>query len=291
MQIDRTKINMMPLIMGPLYEPRRRLCPVYCDVESLLLQYKSDPDAIRALLPECYAPAAEPIVTVGFMDARSVDFLAGNGYRLASVSVSARYDGNEDHLDGRYVLVMFENDTTAIVTGREQYGIPKVYADITPVRTVDPQHLRCEASLWGHLILGIDVTTPLKSQNAVIRKAAAHRSSNNAIFGYKYIPAVDDPPDADYPMVMWVDYQFDDLWLGSEGELYFGEVSRKDIGHFYPLVEALKSLPVRSVIMTSRARGRRSSAVTSAGGWPDGRISAVMLATSLAPDGYLGAGP
>jgi acetoacetate decarboxylase len=195
------------------------------------------------------------MVTVAFVDARSVDFLAGHGYRLASISVSARYDGNDDKLEGGYVVVMFENDTTAIISGREQYGIPKVYADISPVRTVDQQHLRCEASLWGHLILGIDVATPLKSQNAVIRKAAARRSSNNAILGYKYIPAVDGPPDADYPMVMWVDYQFDDLWLGSAGELYFGEVSRQDISYFHPLVEALKSLPIRSVVMTSRARG------------------------------------
>jgi acetoacetate decarboxylase len=194
-------------------------------------------------------------VSVAFVDARSVDFLAGNGYRMAVVTVSARYDGNRDHLDGGYVLVMFENDTTAIITGREHLGIPKIHADISPIRTVDDKHLRCETSLWGHLLFGVEVATPLKNQNAVIRKAAGHRASNSAFLGYKYIPALDGPPDVEYPTVMWADYEFDELSMGSAGELYFGELNRQDISYFCALVDALKSLPVRSVIMTSRSRG------------------------------------
>ena len=80
-------------------------------------------------------------------------------------------------MDGDYVLVMFENATTPIITGREHLGIPKIHADISAVRTLDSGHLRCEASLWGHLLFGIDLAPPMKSQNALVRREAARRSS------------------------------------------------------------------------------------------------------------------
>ena len=56
---------MMPLIMGPV-EPERqnRVGRVYGEVEWIGLQYQTDLDAIRALLPECYRPAEKPMVAV-----------------------------------------------------------------------------------------------------------------------------------------------------------------------------------------------------------------------------------
>jgi len=55
-----------------------------------------------------------------------VDFLAGRGYRIATVMVSARFDGEKDHEDGNYIMVMFEDDTLPIIGGREQLDVPKI---------------------------------------------------------------------------------------------------------------------------------------------------------------------
>jgi hypothetical protein len=101
MKIDPDKICMMPLIMGPV-EPERqnRVGRVYGEVEYVGLQYQTDPDAIRVLLPDCYRPAEKPTVAVMFCYNDGVDFLAGRGYRIATVSVGARFDGEQDHVEG-----------------------------------------------------------------------------------------------------------------------------------------------------------------------------------------------
>jgi acetoacetate decarboxylase len=255
MQINRSRINIMPLIRGPLWDQNNLPRNVYANVESLILQFETEPDAIPPLLPEPFKPAKSPTVSVLFNDNNGVDFIAGNGYRLAAVSVAVQFDGKEGHLEGNYVLAMPENMTLPIMTGREWLGMPKFYADISSIRTMGDGHLRCEASLWGHLLFGIDIAPPLKEQNVLIRKAASHQSNKIPAFGYKYIASLNGPPDADYPTIMWNDTDIDQLWLGKSGELYFGNPTEQDIGYFRPIVDALKSLPVRSVKQAVHWRG------------------------------------
>jgi len=255
MQIDYSKINFMPLIRGPLWGQENLPRHVYASVESLMLQYETDPDAIPPLLPKPFKPGKSPIVSVLFNDNNGVDFMAGGGYRLAAISVAAQFDGENGHLEGSYVLVMPENRTLPIITGREWLGMPKFFADISSIRWMENGHLRCEASLWGHLLFGIDIALPLKGQNALIRKAASTQSTKTPAFGYKYIASLNGPPDADYPTIMWNDINMEYLWLGKGGELYFGNPTERDIGDFKPVLDALKSLPVRKVEQTVHWRG------------------------------------
>ncbi|MFN2224047.1 MAG: acetoacetate decarboxylase family protein, partial [Candidatus Promineifilaceae bacterium] len=131
MKRDSDKIYTMPLLAGPLFGKREPL--PYPESEGVLVQYETEGEAIAALLPECYQVGAEPIVTVYFGYNRQLSFLAGGGYSLATVQVRARFDGDEDHIDGDYVLVMFENKTLPIIGGREHLGVPKLHADIPPI--------------------------------------------------------------------------------------------------------------------------------------------------------------
>jgi len=255
MQIDRTKINLMPLIRGPLWDQNDLPRHVYANVESLMLQYETDPEAILPLLPEPFKPGKSPIVNVMFADNNGVDFMAGGGYRFAAVSVAAQFDGEDGRLDGNYVLAMPEDQTLPIITGREWLGMPKFFMDISPIRVMEDGHLRCEASLWGHLLFGIDIAPPLKKQNALIRNAASAQSTKTPAFGYKYIAALDGPPDADYPTVMWSDTKIEQLWLGKTGDFYLGNPTEKDIGDFKPLIDAMKLLPVHKVKQVAHSRG------------------------------------
>lgn len=255
MQIDRSKINFMPLIRGPLWDQKNPPRHCYARSESLVFQYETDPDAIPPLLPEPFKPGKSPTVNVLFADHNGVDFMAGGGYRLAAITVAAQFDGAVGHLEGDYVLVMPENSALPIITGREWLGMPKFFTDITPIRIMRDGHLRCEASLSGHLLFGIDIAPPLHEQNVFIRKAASVQSSKTPAFGYKYIAALDGPPDADYPTIMWTDTDLEHLGLGKDGEFYFGNPTEQDIGDFKPLMDALKSLPVRKVTRTVHSRG------------------------------------
>ena len=255
MQIDRNKINFMPLIRGPLWDLKNLPKHNYARVESLMLQYETDPDAIPPLLPEPFKPGKSPTVTVLFNDNNGVDFMAGGGYRFAGISVAAQFDCEDGHLEGNYVLVMPENRTLPIITGRELLGMPKFFTDISSIRVMENGHLRCEASMWGHLLFGLDVAPPLRNQNVLIRKAAASQFTKTPYFGYKYIASLNGPPDADYPTVMWTDIDFERLQLGNRGEFYFGNPTEQDISYYKPIIDALKSLPVRKVKQTAHSFG------------------------------------
>lgn len=251
MKTDDPQVKMMPLIVGP-QEVSNAL---YVNTESVVLQYETEKEAIAGLLPESFNPGEEPLVTVAYSQSQGVDFMAGNGYRFFSVAVAAEYDGEEDHYEGDFALVVFEDATLPIIMGRELQGVPKIYADISPVRTMDNDLLRCEASLWGHFLFGIELQLPMKRQNAIVCKAASKLASNRPVLAYKYIPSLHGPPDAEYPTILWSDHKIHQLWLGKSGRLDFGDPGERDIGVFKSVLDALKTLPVEAVTRTSRSNG------------------------------------
>jgi acetoacetate decarboxylase len=252
MRIDPDKHYMMPLIMGPVFDKASGI--PYPEIEVVALQYRTDPDAIQELLPDCYRVADEPVVTVMFGYNNGLAFMAGGEYRLATVQVAARFDGRQDQCEGDYILVMFENKTWPILGGRENLGVHKLYADISSVKQVPSGRLRCEASLWGHLLFGIDLA-PIKRQNAVVRSVASRRINARPWLGYKYIPALDGPPDADYPTITKNDVKIKELWLGNSGSVYFGDPGVEDVAQIKHLLDALKTLSVNQTEQALRFRG------------------------------------
>jgi len=242
----------MPLIGGPIFEKGEPI--PYPEVRGLVVQYETTKEAIGALLPDCYRPGAEPLVTALFGYNNGLSFLAGGEYRIATVQVSARFDGQEDHVEGDYILVMFEDRTLPIIGGREQLGVPKLFADISIIKKMPDGRLRSDASLWGHPLFSIEVAD-LKKKNAVIRLMANRQFSERPWLGYKFIDRLDGPPDADYPTITRNDVKVDELWLGKSAEINFGNVSEEDIGHVARVVEALKSLPVVQVKRSILYRG------------------------------------
>jgi acetoacetate decarboxylase len=259
MKIEVDKFYRMPLIMGPLATLHDRVASQiqYKQVEVVALQYQTDPEAIRSLLPDCYRPAKNPTVTVVFGYNDKLEFMAGGGYRLAAVQVAAIFDGEQDQVEGDYVLVMFEDQTWPIIGGREDLGIPKLYADITPLTLLPDNHLRCEASLWGHLLFGVDLS-PERKQNPVARLAANRMINARPWLGYKYIPSLDGPPDASYPTVSKNDTNVRDLWFSESAKVYYGEARFDDIAYSWLVIDALRSL---QVVKFERALHYRGSSV------------------------------
>jgi acetoacetate decarboxylase len=253
MKADPSGYYRMPLIMGPLWKGEKpRL--VYSQTEAVALQYLTDPDAITSLLPDCYKPGKEPQVTVLFGYNNGLDFMAGGGYRLAAVQVSARFDGDLDHVEGDYILIMFENQTWPILGGREDLGVPKLYADISPIKLLPDGNLRCEASLWGHPLIGLELTPP-KKQIAVVRLAASKLINSRPWLAYKYIPSLDGPPDAEYPTISKNDTHVQELWFAKTGKVFFGNAGADDIGQVKFLIDALKTLPVKKVKQALHLQG------------------------------------
>jgi acetoacetate decarboxylase len=254
MKLDDNKYYRMPFIMGPAFDRDNIPQILYPKTESLVLQYKSDPEAIASLLPECYLPTKEPIVTVIFGYNSGLEFMAGGEYRIATVQVSARFKGEKDNVEGDYILVMFENETAPIIGGREDLGVPKIYADISPIKMLSEGHLRCEASLWGHLLFGIDLE-PLKEQSKIVIQVASKRINERPWLCYKYIPSLDGPPDANYPTMSKNDVKIEQLWLGKSGKIFFSSPDYEDVAYTKHVVDNLKTLKFNEVVQTAHICG------------------------------------
>ncbi len=242
MRLDQSKYYRMPLALGPVFD-RRMLKLAYPRIEVLAFQYLTDPDALADLLPDCFRPGKEPLVTVVFSRNNGLGFMAGGGYASAAVHLCARFDGDQDHLEGDYIAVMFEDETWPIISDREDLGIPALYAGISHIKMMADGHLRCEASLGGHMLFGLDIP-PLKSQIGVMRALTARQINSRLWLGYKYIPSLDGPADVAYPTLIHTVYRLEKLWLGKKASLRFGFARYEDIGAYKNLLDALATLTI-----------------------------------------------
>jgi len=255
MKLDPNNVYTMPFINGPVFGQDNPPRYEYPEIEVAALQYRTSSEAIRALLPECFmADEDNPLVWVAFYYNRGMEFMAGGEYRIGTVAVNARFEGEEEQTNGSYVLVMFEDKTDPIIGGREQVGMPKIYGDISAYKLLPDGTRRCEVSLYGHLLFGIDLR-PMKKQNAIVRRAATGMLNKYPAFGYKYIGSISGPPDASYPTKLTTEYALETLEVGKSGTLFFGNASALDVGQVSVGIEALKTLGVLEVVQTLHASG------------------------------------
>jgi acetoacetate decarboxylase len=187
-KFDPNSRYMMPAHFGP-----RPLSPKssgwYRDVTTMVVSFLTDPDKLAAYLPGPYEVAENAVVTVTYACNRNVDWLAGHGYNLIGVSASAVFRGEKETLEGNYTLVMWENLTDPILSGREQQGIPKIYADIQDHSVLDGQW-HTNASHFGHKILDMsvsDLREPTAEEIAAYAQATEGKDNPMAL---RYFPGI-----------------------------------------------------------------------------------------------------
>ncbi len=119
MNIDevRRKAFAMPLT-SPAYPPGPYR---FIDREFLVITYRTDPDALRAVVPEPLE-IDEPLVKYEFI--RMPDSTGFGDYTESGQVIPVRLNGTR----GSYVHSMFLNDEAPIAGGRELWGFPKKYA-------------------------------------------------------------------------------------------------------------------------------------------------------------------
>lgn len=219
--------HFMPLNFGPL--GGQKVCH-YGDVTTLTLLYLTNKDALAALLPEPFQPADEPVVTVYCQVYRQVDFMAGGGYNVVGINLSAVFNGKKDHFLGNYAAVLWENDTIPIIAGREVLGAPKVYADIP-----DPQQegndWRFHCSVYGtRLVEGaIKNAAPV---NEATRSEIERIAKGRMWMGWKYIPKADwSGPEVSFPTCIPTAPTVSQAWLGEPSHKFFETTWANSVYH------------------------------------------------------------
>lgn len=118
---------------------------------TLMMTFETDRAVLEQYIPEELELLA-PEVQVGFTRLSEINWLAGGQYILVAVSAPVRFNGKKDNVDATFPLVVWENLTDPILTGREQTGIPKIFADIGDLH-VFQSHYATSISYGGNTFL------------------------------------------------------------------------------------------------------------------------------------------
>jgi len=243
---------MMPAHFGPLANPSpAELKPgssagaLYGDVSQIFLTYLTDGEMLRRFLPAPFEINGEPLVTVNYSRNKAIEWLAGGSYNIIGVFVPATYKGKQEQVSGSYALVLWENLTDPILTGREAQGIPKIYGDIED-HQVSGDSWRTSLSRNGHKILDVRASgmKPFPpGQLGELQKGF----ENSQMLGWKYIPnetftgAVVSYATA-FPTAM----SFRQAWT-AQGSLEWHCHTWSQNPTQSHIVNAMQSLPVREI--------------------------------------------
>lgn len=232
----------MPAHFGPSAAGWDGKVAHYEDNTALVVMYETERDAVSALLPPGFAATDPPTISVSFVMCRGVDFMAGGGYNLVAVNVSATYKGKQNETEGNFALVLWENDFMPIVVGREVLGAPKLYADI-PDAWMRNGKRGFTVSERGTLLLEGEVSDLQKLDTDGIQAIVA-QMEGKIWMGWKHIPSCDlRGADVSNATALPARAEIREAWMG-RGEVIFHEVAWEKAPLSWQPVNALRRLPI-----------------------------------------------
>ncbi|HOF96009.1 MAG TPA: acetoacetate decarboxylase family protein, partial [Methanoculleus sp.] len=155
---------------------------------------------------------------------------------------------------GAYTLVVWENKTAPILGGREQTGIPKIYADIEDLHIVRP-HYATTVSYEGStfLTMNFEAAGPITGRDLDTLKSQF--ISMNTI-GWRYIPKVGAPGAELSQFVLYPQGMEVETAEIGRGSLKWTELTPMQSPVQYYIVNSLASLPMKRVTQAVLIEGR-----------------------------------
>ncbi len=125
----------MPVSFGPSAGPRN--LPAHAPFEagavhmaSVSVSALSDADALSALLPEGCEVDGVPLLTARITRLYDIGWLAGRSYNIVRVTVPVTFRHERELLHASFMPVLWESLADPILTGRDELGHPKLWAEI-----------------------------------------------------------------------------------------------------------------------------------------------------------------
>lgn len=242
------RIHRMPYGFGPCAGPRQGPDGSAFDWtdtparRAVSVSYLTDEALLARLLPPCFSLAGEPVVTVEVQYLSELEWLAGRGYNTLGVKFPATWRGARDEVTGLFLAVLWENLTDPILTGRDELGFAKLYAEIPGPRILRGREVHGAAWL-GHRFIdieigGIEPAEPIASEGA----------ASGGTLHYKYIPATGARGEADVAYACHtppgVGRQRIVSFHRAEGTVRFNPTSWEDMPTQFHIVQRLAALPV-----------------------------------------------
>jgi len=248
-QFESNKCYQMPVHFGGyVYQPVETC---YHDVVNMIFTYTTDGDCLSRYIPEGFE-LLRPELTINFCQCREVEWMAGSAYNLIDVSAPVRFNGKRDQVAGSFSLVVWENKTTPILTGREQTGVAKIYSDIEDLHILHDKRFTT-ASFEGNSFLQLEmtVTSPMDdAQLAPLRKMPVNG------LHWRYIPKVGGPgADLSQPVMFPQRAEAEQAWKGS-GAVQWIPLRYEQNPMQVHIVKALADLPMIELFPVTLTKGK-----------------------------------
>jgi hypothetical protein len=253
-KLEPGEMYRMPTHFGPRTGPRRGPdgqrfeCVDSPKTTAVSLSFLSDPAQLDALLPPGFALSGEPLVSVTALYQKDIEWLAGRGYNILGVRIPAVFTGQRDNVAGNFLAVLWENLADPIITGREELGYAKVFAELPkPEVDADTETYSLTASWLGFRFFDMTVTCPtLQTEDEIEAYLSAQTSEGD--LHYKYMPRTGDWGDADVACITHspakpTNLRIRDRLIG-EGALQFHHARWEDMPTQYNIVNALSELTI-----------------------------------------------
>ncbi|KAI1655023.1 hypothetical protein F4813DRAFT_398590 [Daldinia decipiens] len=185
----------MPTTFGPFPGPRQSFDGRARDGSGIrnveaFITFKTKQSDLVSLLPPAFSfqkPGPEAYVSITAKRLDNLEWLAGRGYNLLSVyihGVQYMTEGDGRAYRGTYLPVLWEDMADPIISGREELGFPKLYADLNISQT---ESLHAEENQDG-----------MGSR----RLAPPEAGVDEGILLWRYMPSTGRPGQADveYPV-------------------------------------------------------------------------------------------
>lgn len=218
---------------------------------ALTVTFESDGDALARLLPPKFE-LTEPVFTVRAALFTEITWLAGRAYSVLGVYIPAEHVGRV-RTRGSYCAVLWENLADPILTGREELGVAKLFADIDIQTGEGDASHTVEASWMGYRFARME----LRTTGALSSPAPAA-----PILNYKYIPRAGawGTADVEYATMLPVaaaSTTFEGGWT-AEGSVSFARPAWQDMPTQSHIVSAFADLPqagIRGAAITKTLGG------------------------------------
>jgi hypothetical protein len=176
---------MMPAHFGG--RPGGGVATTYWDTDTASVFYETDSDQLKRLLPSGFTLDRGEIMVASMMN-RGVEWMGGEPYNILAVNVPATYRGKRDTVSGWFSLVVWENNTKPILTGRENTGIPKIPGQIEDFRFMGDE-MRMWAHDTGHTFLDMHLTG-VKEASPSAKASLQDQYQMMQWMGWRYISAI-----------------------------------------------------------------------------------------------------
>jgi hypothetical protein len=239
-----------PRVFGALPGPRnvpldKRNLPDNMTVVTIAASALTDAAALSELLPPRCRLHGDPVLTVSIAYLRNIGWLAGRGYNIVSVEFAIVFDGEDGRLTGKFAPVLWENLADPILTGREELGFSKLYAQI-PEPIVLGNAYRASASWEGFRFFELEASDLTEAALNVETPALG------GAFHYRFMPKVGAQGEADVEYMAFIPGAKSGPGasgvtkrLAGKGLFRFLPARWEDVPLQYPIINALAELPLR----------------------------------------------